>query len=43
MAKNSSWSPVGTVYRRNPDPEVPVWGWIIVIVIGLGLLGQCAG
>lgn len=37
------YTPVGTILRQVDEQDTPPWVWIIMVIIGLGLLGQCAG
>lgn len=39
----TKYTPVGTILRPVPEDGIPPWGWIIMVIIGLGLLGQCSG
>lgn len=41
MAKK--YTPIGTILGPVDEDNGSPWGWIIMVIIGLGLLGQCAG
>lgn len=41
MAKK--YTPIGTILGQVDEDRTPPWVWIVMVIIGLGLLGQCAG
>ncbi|MEO1046387.1 MAG: hypothetical protein AAFX04_13170 [Pseudomonadota bacterium] len=45
MPKKTTYRPVGTVWKEETVKEdgIPPWGWIVMILIGLAMLGQCSG